>query len=108
MAYEQLRANESIWSKVADRFGSDLGKTKEDGILIYMAGALTTQGIPIYGKHPPSRQHELIPPDEFKRGGFGDGGNEFHYHGEKIPKYVELAVDSSDLRKIISGMKNIS
>ncbi|MBI5921795.1 MAG: hypothetical protein HY847_09080 [Betaproteobacteria bacterium] len=108
MAYEQLRATDSIWAKVADRFGAELGKTKEEGILLYMAGALQTRGIPLYGKHPPSQQHELIALDEFKRGGFGDGGNEFHYHGDKSPKYVELAVKACDLRKIISGMKKVS
>jgi hypothetical protein len=109
MAYEQLRACKSIWADVADRFsGSNLGKTKEEGVLLYMTNALTTQGIPVYGKYPPSQQHELIDPAEFKRGSFGDSGNTFHYHGDKSPKYVELVVRARDLRTVISGMKNDS
>lgn len=109
MAYEQLRACKSIWADVADRFsGSNLGKTKEEGVLLYMTTALTTQGIPVYGKYPPSQQYELIDPEEFKFGGFGDSGDTFHYHGDKSPKYVDLVVRAGDLRKVISSMKNDS
>lgn len=109
MAYEQLRACKSIWTDVADKFsGSNLGKTKEEGVLLYMTTALTTQGIPIFGKYLPSQQHEVIDPSEFKRGSFGDSGNTFHYHGDKSPKFVDVAVRARDLRKAISDMKNDS
>ena len=106
MAYEQLRAEKSIWSDVADHFsGSNLGKTKEEGTLLYIVNALTTQGIPVYGMHPPSKQYEIIDSTEFPRGRFGDGGNTFSYHGDQFPKYVGLAVQAQDFRRAISGMK---
>lgn len=106
MAYEQLRSCKSIWADVADRFsGSTLGKTKEEGVLLYMSNALTTQGVPVYGKHPPSQQHETIDPMEFNRGRFEDGGNVFCYHNDKSPKYVDLAVQAHDLKNAIAHMK---
>lgn len=109
MAYEQLRACKSIWADVADRFsGSNLGNTKEEGVLLYMTTALTTQNVPIYAKHPPSQRHEVIDPAEFSRGRFEDGGNVFCYHNDKLPKYVELAVQACDLKKAIARMKNDS
>ena len=105
-AYEQLRAHESLWAEVADKFsGSKLGKTREEGVRLYIATALTTQHVPIYGKRPPSRLYELIKPDELKRGGFSDNGVTFAYYGEKSPLYVDIAVRSDELEKAIEQMK---
>ena len=108
-AYEQLRAHGSLWASTADNFsGSNLGRTHEEGVLLYMATALTTENVPLYGKRPPSRLYERINPEEFKRGRFTDSGAAFFYHGEKHPRYVDIAVEASDLEKTIARMKNDS
>ncbi|MDP3650190.1 MAG: hypothetical protein Q8R67_00780 [Rhodoferax sp.] len=105
-AYGQLRAIDSTWAEVADRFaGSDLGETKEDGVLLYMVSAMALQGLPLYGKHPPSTEYERIDPNEFGRGRFANGGGMFLYHGDKAPKYVDISVQNCDLKKTIAGMK---
>lgn len=107
--YEQLRAHESLWTEVAERFaGSGLGKTREEGVRLYIATALTTQKVPLYGKRPPSRLYELIDPDEFKRGRFSDNGATFIRHSEKSPVYVDIAVRSDDLVNAIDIMKTDS
>jgi hypothetical protein len=106
-AYEALRTAKSVWAGAADRFsGSNLGKTQEEGALLYMATALRTMKVPIYGAHPPSRIRELIDPDEFKRGGFRDYGATFHYHLNKHPEYVDIAVRKKDLAEAIEKMEN--
>lgn len=105
--YEQLRAHDSLWASAADRFsGSNLGRTREEGVLLYIATAFTTQNVPLYGKRPPSRLYELINPEEFKRGTFSNSGAIFSYHGEKHPRYVEIAVEARDLGKVIAKMRN--
>jgi hypothetical protein len=58
-----------------------------------------------YGKHPPSRLYEVIDPDEFKRGLFKDDGANFHYHGDKNPQFIEIAVKNGDLSKVIEQMR---
>ena len=106
LAYGQLRAMRSIWTNVADQFaGSNLGVTKEEGVLLYMVSAMSLQGLPLYGKHPPSQEYERIDPDEFKKGRFADSGGVFLYHGDKSPKYVDISVQASDLNKTIMSMK---
>jgi hypothetical protein len=104
-AYETLRASGSAWAKTADMFaGSKLGNTYVEGVLLYFANAFVTNEVAIYGKHPPSRIPELIDPAEFKRGRFADNGATFLYHGEKDPKYVDLAVRSAHLERVIEKM----
>jgi len=108
-AYTQLRKHKSIWSDVADKFfGSSLGNTREEGVLIYLANAFTTQNIPLYGKHPPSLERELISPLEFGRGRFTDGGATFYYHGRPDPEYADIAIKESDLEGVIEKMKRDS
>jgi hypothetical protein len=108
-AYEELRAVGSVWADAADRFsGSTLGKSREEGTLLYMATALRTMDVPIYGAHLPSRRRELISSDELSRGGFRDSGATFHYHTEKHPRYVDIAVNGKDLSAAIENMKKDS
>jgi hypothetical protein len=99
-AYGELRAIGSSWANAADSFAQR--GVREN---IYFAGALGGE-VPIYGKHPPSRIYEVIDSDEFKRGVFADDGATFHYHGEKNPQYVEIAVKNSDLISAIEKMKD--
>ena len=98
-AYGELRANGSSWAKAADTFAAQ-------GIpeTVYFAGALSVE-IPIYGKHPPSRNYEVIDPKEFKRGLFKDDGASFHYHRVHNPQFIEIAVKNGDLTGAIERMR---
>jgi hypothetical protein len=106
IAYEQLRTEKSLWADVAERFsGSGLGKTHEEGVLLYIATAFTTNHVPLFGKRPPSRVYELIDANEFKAGHFADNGNSFIRFSEKSPRYIDIAVRRDDLEKAIEQMK---
>jgi hypothetical protein len=108
-AYEQLRTDKSLWADVAEKFsGSGLGKTQEEGVLLYMATAFTTNHVSLYGKRPPSRVYELIDANEFKAGHFADNGNSFVRFGEKGPRYIDIAVRREDFEKLVEQMKKDS
>jgi hypothetical protein len=98
-AYGELRANGSSWAKAADSFAQYGVEEK-----VYFANALSSE-IPIYGKHPPSRIYEVINSNEFKRGLFKDDGANFHFHGDKNPQFIEIAVKNGDLSKVIEQMR---
>jgi hypothetical protein len=108
-AYEELREIGSMWSGAADRLAArPTGMTREEAALVYMAGALKTKHVPMYGAHPPSRKRELIDRAEFNRGSFGDAGATFTYFMEKEPNYVDIAVRERDLTVAIEAMKGDS
>jgi hypothetical protein len=109
LAYGQLRAIDSIFTGVADRYTeSHPGETKEERVLLYMVSAMALKGLPLYGKHPPSQEYERIDPDEFKLGRFANGGGMFLHHGDKAPKYLDISVQASDLKKTIASMKQVT
>jgi hypothetical protein len=105
-AYGELRVAKSSWSKAADTFA-------QQGVpeRIFFSSALAGE-VPLYGKHPPSPLYEAINSDEFKSGSFEDEGATFRRHGERKPRYVDVAVKSGDLSKAIDlmrdKMKNVS
>ena len=106
IAYEQLRQTKSIYAMASEKLGyAGKDESRADAILSWFSYLITPK-IPVYGKHPPSRQRELIDKAEFKRSGFVNGGSAMRYRGEKESRYVDLEVRKTDLERLIEKLKN--
>jgi len=103
--YTEARACKSIVGEFAEKAGPSARETREEGTLTWIVYFISAKVPKIFGKHPPSTEIEVIDPREFRRGGFEDSGNSFHYFGEKTPRYVGLMIRQSDLQKIIESLR---
>jgi len=99
--YEDLREfdNQHAQILMAESFDNE-----PDGVLNYFAITISTHA-EIFGKRPPSTKLEKLDQAEFGRGQFAFGGDELRYYGNDAPRYIDLAVKSNELPKILDWLK---
>ena len=96
-AYEQTQG--TMMAKVAERL------SKQD-VLGYFLHALTgLEGVQIFGTRPHSTKLEPITSDSFNSGSFTDGGSTFKLYGQDQPRYTNLAIKKSDVRRFVRKTK---
>ena len=75
-----------------------------DGVLIYFA-AIISAHTEVFGKRPPSTKLEKLAQEETNRGRFINSGDGFVYHGKDKPAYIDMAVHSNSLPRILNSLK---
>jgi len=96
IAFKKLHGTELV--EVAHGFGAD-----PEHRLDVMARTISIEA-PILGKRPPSPVLETLGKQTLAQGNFVGGARHFTLYGNEAPKYVDLAIKRSDLRR---GLKRL-
>jgi hypothetical protein len=97
------------YEKTQGSLAAGMAEGMPGGPLGWYATALVGQPqrehIPVYATKPPSRKRIVIPSEELPRGIISDEGRSFKYWGQNEPKYVDLQIKRSYMKKRIKEIR---
>ena len=101
IAYEEARANKTLWAKAAERLGT---VQSPEGILDYVATYFGMK-VPIWGVRPPLERLEQIDAKVVGRGQFSSGATKLFINDNSTAVFVDLRVAVKDVRVVVSAMR---
>lgn len=101
LAYEEARAQETIWAKAAEGLAAE--KTPA-GVLDYVATYFAMH-VPIYGSRPPSDRLEEIPLNRAKNGSVEGGATRLVLNDNAKTEFIDLEVEVKDMRRMLELMR---
>lgn len=97
IAYEETR----------ETLAARISQETPGGPTSYYAIALVGQGeIPVFGVKPPSRIRIEIPSRDIIGRGSPSDDNSWSYWGDRSPKYIELKIKETDMKKRIKEVRS--